>query len=240
VVFQAAVVADFAANAVNAASRTASKAQEDDAEAVVDSAAAVNFLLCAAGVGITRRRSFAFRLDTATSDPHYESATSGSASFANPRHVSVESCSWRFPMNKVSTAIVMAVLAVSIPAVAHHSFQAEYDQSKPLTLVGKLTKVLLENPHGWIYLDAKNTQGRTVNWALEIPAPNVVNRNGFDRSVYQAMVESGEEVTVTAYAARDGSKHAWAGGLTRADGRTVITLSGIPGQGGRRGGPPPQ
>jgi len=144
-------------------------------------------------------------------------------------------------MNKVSTAFLgIAVLAASSPAVAHHSFQAEYDQSKPLTLVGKLTKVLLENPHGWIYLDAKNTQGRTVNWALEIPAPNVVNRNGFDRSVYQAMVESGEEVTVTAYAARDGSKHAWAGGLTRADGRTVITLSGIPGQGGRRGGPPPQ
>src|SRR5262249_15708795 len=200
VVFQVAVVADFAANAAKAARLTASKAQEDDAEAVVDSAAAaVNFLLCAAGVGITRRRSFAFRLDTATTDPHYESATSGSASFANPRHVSDESCSWRFPMNKVSTAFVgIAVLAVSIPAVAHHSFQPEYDQSKPLTLVGRLTKVLLENPHGWIYLDAKNTQGRTVNWALEIPAPNVVNRNGFDRSVYQAMVESGEEVTVTA------------------------------------------
>ena len=47
---------------------------------------------------------------------------------------------------------------------------------------------------------------------------------------------SGEVVTVTAYAAKDGSKHAWAGGLTRADGRTVITLSGIPGQGGPRAG----
>jgi len=144
-------------------------------------------------------------------------------------------------MKKFSIAFVgFAAFAASIPAAAHHSFQAEYDQSKPLTLVGKLTKVLLENPHGWIYLDAKNAQGRVVNWALEIPAPNVVNRNGFDRSVYQTLVESGEEVTVTAYAARDGSKHAWAGGLTRADGRTVITLSGIPGQGGRRGGRPPE
>src|SRR5947207_12156211 len=144
-------------------------------------------------------------------------------------------------MKNVSlTLLAIGILAASIPAFAHHSFQAEYDQTKPLTLVGKLTKVLLENPHGWIYLDAKNAQGRVVNWALEIPAPNVVNRNGFDRSVYQTMVESGEEVTVTAYAARDGSKHAWAGGLTRADGRTVITLSGIPPQGGRRGGPPQQ
>ena len=134
-------------------------------------------------------------------------------------------------------ALLTTALAGSIPVMAHHSFQAEYDQSKPLTLVGKLTKVLLENPHGWIYLDAKNAQGKTVNWALEIPAPNVVNRNGFDRTIYQTMLESGEEVTVTAYAARDGSKHAWAGGLTRADGRTVITLSGIPPQGLRRGGP---
>jgi hypothetical protein len=121
---------------------------------------------------------------------------------------------------------------------AHHSFQAEYDQTKPLTLVGKVTKVLQENPHGWIYLDAKNAQGKVVNWALETPGPNVVIQNGFTRDIYQKLVMSGEEVTVTAYAARDGSKHAWAGGLTRADGKTVITLSGIPqqGRGGPRGG----
>jgi hypothetical protein len=135
-------------------------------------------------------------------------------------------------------AVGIGLLVASVPVWAHHSFQGEYDQTKPLTLVGKLTKVVQENPHGWIYLDAKSEQGKVVNWALEIPAPNVVVRNGFDRSIYQTLVSTGEEVTVTAYAARDGSKHAWAGGLTRADGRTVITLSGIPPQGGRRGGPP--
>ena len=124
--------------------------------------------------------------------------------------------------------IAAAFLGLSIHGFAHHSFQAEYDQSKPLKLVGKLTRVLVENPHGWIYLDAKNEQGKVVNWALEGPSPNVAQRNGFDRSIYQTMLDSGEEVTVTAYPARDGSKHGWAGGLTRADGRTVITLSGIP------------
>ena len=131
----------------------------------------------------------------------------------------------------------MLALAVSLlaPAFAHHSFQAEYDELKPLTLVGKVTKVLNDNPHGWIYLDSKNAQGRVVNWALEIPAPNALRRNGYDRSVFQDMIASGEEVTVTAYAAKDGSKHAWAGGLTRADGGTVITLGGIPKQGGGRG-----
>jgi hypothetical protein len=144
----------------------------------------------------------------------------------------------------ITVLLVITLLAVSIPVWAHHSFQAEYDQSQPLTLVGRLTKVVLENPHGWIYLDAVNDQGKVVNWALETPGPRVANQNGFNRSIYQALVASGEKVTVTAYAARDGSKHAWAGGLTRADGQTVITLSGIPQQGGRgsRPGfePPPQ
>jgi hypothetical protein len=120
---------------------------------------------------------------------------------------------------------------MACPAFGHHSFQAEYDQSKPLTLTGKVTKVVADNPHGWIYLDTTNAQGRVVNWALELPPPNVLRRNGFDRSIYQTLMTSGEEVRVTAYAAKDGSKHAWAGGLTRADGQTVISLGGIPPQG---------
>jgi Family of unknown function (DUF6152) len=133
--------------------------------------------------------------------------------------------------------LAASVVLVSFPAFAHHSFQAEYDESKPLTLTGKLTKVLNDNPHGWLYLDAKNAEGRVVNWALEMPSPNALRRNGYDRSIFPALIASGEEVTVTAYAAKDGSKHAWAGGLTRADGQTVITLGGIPRQGGGRGGP---
>jgi hypothetical protein len=134
-------------------------------------------------------------------------------------------------------ALTVGFLGASYPALAHHSFQAEYDQSKPLTLVGKITKVLADNPHGWIYLDSKNSEGKVVNWALELPAPNVLRRNGFDRDIYQTLMTSGEDVTVTAYSAKDGSKHAWAGGLTRADGGAVITLGGIPPQGGGRGGP---
>jgi hypothetical protein len=141
-------------------------------------------------------------------------------------------------MKSIALTTLAAVFAIGTASLlAHHSFQAEYDQSQPLKLTGKITKVVLENPHGWIYLDAKNDKGRLVNWALELPGPAIVARNGFDRGIYETMMSSGEEVTVTAYAAKDGSKHAWAGGLIRADGKTVIPLSGIPGQGPRGGGP---
>jgi hypothetical protein len=133
--------------------------------------------------------------------------------------------------------LVATLFGVSVPVRAHHSFQAEYDHNKPLTLVGKVTRVQFENPHGWLYLDARNDAGKTVNWALETPGPRKLVENGFDRSIYQTLMMNGEVVTVTAFAARDGSKHAWAGGLIRADGTTVITLSGIPEQGpGARGG----
>jgi len=135
----------------------------------------------------------------------------------------------------VIVGFALCLCALSMPVVAHHSFQAEYDQSKPLTLVGKLTKVVNENPHGWIYLEVTNANGKAITWQLETPGPGVLNGNGFTRSIFETPVMTAERVTVTAYAARDESKHGWAGGLTRADGTTVITLSGSPGNGGPGG-----
>lgn len=143
-------------------------------------------------------------------------------------------------MKKFSIPALALALLAAIPAFAHHSFQAEYDREKPLKLTGKLTRVLSDNPHGWIYIDAKNENGKIVNWALELPSPNVLRRNGFDRDIYQTLISTGEDVTITAYAAKDGSKHGWAGGLTRADGTTVINLGEIPHQGGGNRGRGPQ
>ena len=135
-------------------------------------------------------------------------------------------------MKKVRLLFLLCVclIGAGMPMSAHHSFQAEYDDEKPITLTGKVTKVSPDNPHGWIYLDVKNQKGRVVSWALELPPPNVLQRNGFDTSVYKAMEENHEEITVTAFQAKDGAKHAWAAGLTRSDGKTVITLGGLPSQ----------
>ena len=122
------------------------------------------------------------------------------------------------------------LLGAWIPAFAHHSFQAEYDDEKPITLIGVVTKITPDNPHGWIYMDVKNDAGKIIHWAVELPPPNVLQRNGLNTSVYRAMVEGHEQIKVTAFQAKDGSKHAWAAGMTRGDGKTVITLGGLPSQ----------
>lgn len=133
-------------------------------------------------------------------------------------------------------ALGVSLLSAALPAFAHHSFQAEYDRSKPLTLTGKLTKVAMENPHGWLYIDAQTSEGKVINWALELPGPAVLRRNGFDQNIFETLRNSGEVVTVTAYPAKDGSKHAFGSTLTRADGQTVITLARLrPGRGFDRG-----
>ena len=123
---------------------------------------------------------------------------------------------------------VTAVALLSVSTSAHHSFSAEYDQAKPLRLSGRVTRIVSENPHGWIYLETKTVAGKTVTWQLETPGPGVLDRNGFGLEVSDALIASGERVTVTAFAARDESKHAWAAAIRRADGH-VHALGGVPG-----------
>ena len=129
-------------------------------------------------------------------------------------------------MKRALIALAATLAALPVAALAHHSFAAEYDSSKPMTLVGVINKVDQQNPHGFFYLNVTNaTTGRVTNWAMETPGPNQLVRNGFTRYLYQAMIDNKEKVTVKAYAARDGAKRAFAETITRADGRTVITIS---------------
>ena len=134
----------------------------------------------------------------------------------------------------IALAATLAVLPVAV--VAHHSFAAEYDGAKPLTLVGVISKVDQQNPHGFFYMSIPPATpgGRAITWALETPGPNQLVRTGFTQ-MYKEMIDNKEIVTVKGYPARDGSKRAFAETVTRADKKTVINISvgGVDGNVGR-------
>jgi hypothetical protein len=99
------------------------------------------------------------------------------------------------------TAIASA-LAAALPAGAHHSFPAQYDVAKPITLTGKVTKVEWTNPHIFIYIDVPNeATGGSVNWALELGGPNALLRLGWKRDSLKA----DDLITIDGSLARDGS-----------------------------------
>src|SRR4026209_2408135 len=91
----------------------------------------------------------------------------------------------------------VAILALLLPVVAaaHHSFAAEYDGSKGMTMVGVINKVDQQNPHGFFYLNVTGANGRVTNWAMETPGPNQLVRTGFTREMYQQMIDNKEMVT---------------------------------------------
>jgi hypothetical protein len=105
-----------------------------------------------------------------------------------------------------------------LPLSAHHSFAAEFDQSKPITLEGAVTKVEWFNPHVYIYIDVKDANGKMVNWALEGGPPNSLYRQGWRKD----SVKIGDRITVTAYLAKDASSTASIRLVTTPDGRKVF------------------
>jgi hypothetical protein len=120
-----------------------------------------------------------------------------------------------------SVCAVIILIVASAPIAAHHSFSAQYDRGKPITLKGPVTKVEWINPHGRLYIDVTDASGKVVNWEIELGAPAILSRNGWKRSA----VPVGGEVTVTGYLAKDGSNLANASTVTLADGKRVFAGS---------------
>jgi Family of unknown function (DUF6152) len=112
----------------------------------------------------------------------------------------------------LAAAVFVAFLAIT-PLLAHHSFSAEYDSKKPVTLKGIVTKVEWMNPHVYFYLDVKDDSGDNItNWALEMGPPNGLERSGWTRNTMKV----GDEVIVEATLAKDNSKQANARSVTMA------------------------
>ncbi len=113
----------------------------------------------------------------------------------------------------LGVAVVAGALMAVMPALAHHSFSAEYDSKKPVTLRGTVTKVDWMNPHVYFYIDVTDEKGDVTNWGLEMGPPNGLERAGWTKNTIQI----GTEVIVEGTLAKDGSKQANARSVTVAD-----------------------
>jgi hypothetical protein len=106
--------------------------------------------------------------------------------------------------NRLVLLAIAGLLVAAWPLAAHHSFKAEYDESKPVTLKGAITRIVWNNPHVLMYLDVKDDQGKTANWELELASPNGLLSQGWKVD----SLKPGDQVSVTGFRARDGSNMA--------------------------------
>lgn len=113
------------------------------------------------------------------------------------------------------------LLSSAVAMLAHHSFDAEFDRNKPITLKGTVTKVEFMNPHMWIYMDVKDEKGVVTPWQIEGGAPNALRRNGWSSS----SVQKGAMITVEGTMSKDGSKTVNARTVATADGKRLFAGS---------------
>ena len=128
-------------------------------------------------------------------------------------------------MRRIGLLIVAAgmLLTAIAPALAHHAFSAEFDQSKPVKVSGEITRLEWVNPHAWIFIDAKDPDGKVVGWRFEMGAPNALLRAGWSKSD----IKVGTAVTISGFQARAGGSVGNAFQVRLPDGRDLFAASSV-------------
>jgi hypothetical protein len=129
--------------------------------------------------------------------------------------------SMRTKLFSLVAGAALLVSAAAVPTLAHHSFAAEFDAKKPVTLTGVVTKMEWINPHSWIHIDVKKADGTVEKWMVEGGAPNALLRRGWNKQSLPA----GTEIKVEGFQAKDGAFRANGRDITFPNGKKLFVGS---------------
>ena len=126
---------------------------------------------------------------------------------------------------KLAALILLLAAVAAAPLAAHHAFAAEFDVNQPVKVHGRVTKVEWVNPHAWIYVDVKSTDGQVTNWHFELGPPNALFRLGWKKDA----IPEGTEVDITGFRAKSAENVGNGRSIILPDGKELFSGGSAPG-----------